>query len=60
MRILKKVVLSYEENNLFDKFTTLLEELKVNLANEDMDGLWTDIDTLETQVMDVWDNFDEE
>lgn len=61
MRVIKKIVLSHEENNLFDNFTTLLKELKANLTNEDdMDGLWTDIDELETQVFNVWDNFEEE
>ena len=60
MKLIKKCVLSSEENNLFDKFYELLGKLKDNLKNEDMDELWDEIDQLETQVSDVWGNFDEE
>ena len=60
MKVIKKCILSCEESNLFGKFYELLGKLKDNLKNEDMDELWDEIDQLETQVSDVWGNFDEE
>ena len=58
MKIIKKVVLSDEENNLVEGFVKLLGTLKYNLEKKDMDELWNEIDRLQTHVLDVWDNFD--
>lgn len=60
MRVFKKAVLTYEESDLFNKFTMLLRKLQDELEGENMDDLLENISNLETQVADVWDDFDAE
>ena len=60
MKLIKKIILSDEENKLFDKFYALLRDLQNKAFNENLKGLFADISELKDKVANLWNNFDEE
>ena len=60
MKVIKKIILSDEENKLFDKFYALLRDLQNKVFNENLKGLFADISELKDKVANLWNNFDKE